>query len=480
MITDSISLREQALRELLAATQRLCRHHCDFDLNQMALNDIHDLEHAIETLAAHLHAEAALQDRLDQIVVKINAGLTLDEVLNNIYESFYTLVPYNRIGFSIVDEIDQTVTAIWARSDLGMLEIAEGYSAPLAGSSLETILTTGRPRVINDLEAYLAEHPNSESTRRIMAEGIRSSLTCPLEVEGRPVGFLFFSGNQPHTYHEEHISIFQRIARQLAVIVGKGRLISQIKQREQEIKAKNKELARLNGIKNTFVGIAAHDLRNPLSSILMGTGFLLDTHHDISEEQLRSILRNVHGQAEHMASLIDDLLDVTQIESGELELNMDFIDAEDFLTETIQRNAHLADPKHTAVLLEHIDEGVLAADCRRLRQIVDNLISNAVKFSPPGSTVNIRAEHKDSQWRISVQDEGPGITEADRPRLFTEFARLSAQPTGEEKSTGLGLAIVARIVQAHQGTIGVDSVPGQGATFWFTLPDIPPDSPFMS
>jgi hypothetical protein len=101
---------------------------------------------------------------------------------------------------------------------------------------------------------------------------------------------------------------------------------------------------------------------------------------------------------------------------------------------------------------------------------MDNLLTNAVKYSPPGSTVQVSVQPEGDGWRINVQDEGPGITEEDRQKLFEDFARLSARPTGGEKSTGLGLAIARRIVHAHGGEIGVDSIPGHGATFWFTLP----------
>jgi signal transduction histidine kinase len=111
------------------------------------------------------------------------------------------------------------------------------------------------------------------------------------------------------------------------------------------------------------------------------------------------------------------------------------------------------------------------ADPVHLRQVVDNLVSNAVKYSPPGSTVTVSVEQQNSGWRVNVQDEGPGITAADREHLFKDFARLSAKPTGGEKSTGLGLAISRRAVEAHGGQIGVDSEPGHGANFWFTLPN---------
>ena len=162
---------------------------------------------------------------------------------------------------------------------------------------------------------------------------------------------------------------------------------------------------------------------------------------------------------------------MTLIESGKLSLNLEPVNLRGFLDEAVQQQAMLAAPKGTRVLLQAVPEGKVMVDPLRLRQVVDNLISNAVKFSPPGSTVRVNVERILAGWQVNVQDEGPGITEQDRIRMFQDFARLSAKATGGEKSTGLGLAISRRVVEAHGGRIGVNSDAGHGATFWFMLPD---------
>jgi signal transduction histidine kinase len=171
--------------------------------------------------------------------------------------------------------------------------------------------------------------------------------------------------------------------------------------------------------------------------------------------------------------LVADLLDVTQIETGKLELKPTSVDVADFLAEAVQRQAQIATAKGTNVILQPVPAGQMWADPIRLRQVIDNLISNAVKFSPPGSAVTVSAECSHHHWVINIADEGPGITEADRQYLFQDFARLSARPTGGEESTGLGLAISRRVVEAHGGQIGVDTEPGHGSNFWFTLPHQP-------
>jgi signal transduction histidine kinase len=436
----------------------------DTPLTRLGLT-LYDLAQLLE-----LHDQET--QRIDQITARINAGLLLDEVLENVYEDFRALIPYDRIGLALLEDDGQTVTSRWNRTDRPPIYLRRGYSAPLAGSSLETIIQTGQPRILNDLIDYQERKSSSESTRLILEEGIRSSLTCPLIANGVPVGFIFFSSAEPNSYHAAHITVFQRIAAQLAVIVEKGRLASELAEQKRAIERQNQELLRLNDLKNTFLGIAAHDLRNPLGVIEMALGLLLDPKIALTPQETDTILRDTQHQSRHMLNLINELLDVSQIEAGRVQLQHETVVIQDFLVETVQRHAKLAAPKGTHIHLESdlSSDDLMNADPLRMRQVVDNLISNAVKYSPAGSTIYVRAEKLENHWRISVQDEGPGLTPEDQSHLFQDFVRLSARPTGGESSTGLGLAISRRVVEAHHGQIGVETEPGQGATFWFTIP----------
>jgi hypothetical protein len=141
-----------------------------------------------------------------------------------------------------------------------------------------------------------------------------------------------------------------------------------------------------------------------------------------------------------------------------------------FLSEAVRRHRKLAEPKGTRIMQGGEPTGKLRGDPGRLRQVVDNLISNAVKYSPPGSLIHVSALQMKTGWRVEVQDEGPGIVDKDITRLFQDFVRLSTRPTGGERSTGLGLAISRRMVEAHGGKIGVENLPGHGAIFWFEIP----------
>ncbi|MEO8391581.1 MAG: GAF domain-containing sensor histidine kinase [Chloroflexota bacterium] len=463
-------MRDKRIPEYIAAAAQLKQGQYQIEVSLSPSDEISTLGEALRDLAQTLEVRYQETQQVGVITAQINAGLMLDEILEAVYHEFRAFIPYNRIGFSLIENNGQTVRACWAKTDQPAAQLKVGYSAPLQGSSLETIIRTGQPRILNDLEQYLQEKPGSESSQLILAEGIRSSLTCPLIVNGVPVGFMFFSSVSPNTYAEVHVEIFQRIASQLSVIVEKGRLVSELAIQKQAIERQNDELHHLNELKNAFLGMAAHDLRNPLSNIMMALDLLLESDGKLSEEIRQSLLEDSAGQTDYMLRLLNDLLDVSHIESGKFTINAVETEVEPFLRNTVRWHQQLAQAKSIQVQLTLDAEGVFWVDPTRLRQVLDNLISNAVKFSPPGSSVYVRVLKSESEWRLEVQDQGPGLTDEDKQRLFQHFARLSAHPTAGEKSTGLGLAITRQIVEAHGGAIGVESTPGQGATFWVSLP----------
>lgn len=398
-------------------------------------------------------------NKLSQVTEEVNAGLILDEVLDHLYASFLEVIPYDRIGLSLLEDEGQVVRARWAHSKALNMEITAGYSAAMVGSSLERIVETGQPRILNDLKAYLRDHPDSESTQLIVREGIRSSLTCPLIALNKPVGFLFFSSLQPDTYRDVHVDTFLKIAGQLSTIVEKSRLYQQ--------------LIELNELKDRFMGMAAHDLRNPLN-VLTGylSLFINGVLGEIPASQM-DIMHSMDAACKGMLDLVNDLLDISAIESGHLELRREDVSLAEFLRESHDANRVLAQVKNIQLRLDLADAPEeISLDPNRIHQVLNNLISNAIKFSFPETMITLRAGIRGDEAVISVIDQGQGIPDKDLPEIFAEFGRASVRPTAGEKSTGLGLAIVKRIVEAHGGQIGVESQVGKGATFTFTLPRI--------
>lgn len=202
-----------------------------------------ELGNELEELGQWLNARFNELVRLLEISAELNKGVLLDDVLSRIYTFFREVIPYDRIGCALIDDEQKNVTAYWAKFTYdNQPQISAGYSAPLAGSSLARIISTGKPRILNDLEAYLAEHPDSESTRKIVAEGIRSSLTCPLLADGKPVGFLFFSSKDKYTYDGLHQEVFLYIASQVAHLIEKSRLYQEIVDLNQKLVEMNLQL----------------------------------------------------------------------------------------------------------------------------------------------------------------------------------------------------------------------------------------------
>ena len=232
------------------------------------------------------------------------------------------------------------------------------------------------------------------------------------------------------------------------------------------------QLSRANAAKNKFLGMAAHDLRNPLASIRGLAEFLRDgTVGELTTDQLE-LINLIHQASQNMVSLVNDLLDVATIEAGELRLMIAPVALADVIEKSVAMNAREAARKKTAILFEQCEATpVLNLDADKIRQVVDNLLSNAVKYSPPGSTVRVGLRALPlGAHAVTVRDQGKGIPEGERDRLFKDFSRLSVQPTGGEKSTGLGLAICRKIVDAHGGSIVAENLPAGGCEFRVTLP----------
>ncbi|HKI86107.1 MAG TPA: GAF domain-containing protein, partial [Thermoanaerobaculia bacterium] len=176
---------------------------------------------------SHLDSRELRFQRFWRVLERISHGTTLDEVLNFIYEEFREEIPFDRLSFATIDESGEQVLARWARSE-SPTRIAAGYSQRLAASGLMQVSLTKQPRIIGDLRSYLREHPGSRSTALLVEEGQRSSLTCPLVVEDRPIGFLFFNAQEPHVYSAEHADFFMQLSTILAIYVERARLYDEL------------------------------------------------------------------------------------------------------------------------------------------------------------------------------------------------------------------------------------------------------------
>jgi len=238
----------------------------------------------------------------------------------------------------------------------------------------------------------------------------------------------------------------------------------------EEMKDKNRKLTEVNDLKNKFLGMASHDLKNPITSIRGYARILLDQGGKLPEETRTEFLEAIHEISGHMLELLGDLLNISMIESGHLNLCLKNDSLAALVEERLRVHRFLAEKKNIVLHASLAELPPFAFDASRIGQAIDNLLSNAIKFSPPDKNIHIALEDADGHAKFSVRDEGPGLSQEDQGKLFGPFQKLANRPTGDEPSHGLGLAITKKMVEAHHGRLSVESAPGAGSTFSFEIP----------
>lgn len=404
------------------------------------------------------------QDILDTINQRVAAGQSLPEVMDFFFETSLDVWPCDRLGLAFVEDNGQRVVSHWARALYEPLLLDKGYGEDLRGSSLSAVRKTGRLRIINDLETYLRRKPHSASTALLMREGVRSSLTCPLTVEGRNAGFLFRSSRTAFSYGDRELRLHQAVAERLSQAVEKAYRLDQ--------------LQRANRAYTEMLGFVSHELRSPLGSLVMDGKLLTEGYLGELNEKQRERLEGMLGKAQYLLGLINDYLDLARIEGGQLELNVSKVDlAGEIVEPALDMAGAAVEEKGTRVEQDLPDGAEVECDPRLITVVLVNLLSNAVKYSDNGGLVRIRARAEEQGLRLSVWNEGPGFPEGMKGRLFRRFSRLQTPELSKRKGTGVGLYTSWRIVQAHGGRIWADSREGEWAEFTFFLPQ-PLDNEF--
>jgi ligand-binding sensor domain-containing protein/signal transduction histidine kinase len=272
--------------------------------------------------------------------------------------------------------------------------------------------------------------------------------------------------------HRLRVSRLERRERELTLLVEeRTHKLAEEKERAQRA---GHEAEEANAFKTELLGIAAHDLKNPLAAV-MGQSEMLSSGL-VPAERVADQAEAIYRASEHMLRMVDALLTTAALERGSLELSRRSVDLGRLATAVVEERKAHAERKRQRISVDAPERVVASADEDRLRQVIENLVSNAIKFSPRGATITVAVGRGDHVARLEVRDQGPGLSADDQRRLFQVFARLSARPTGEESSTGLGLSIVKRLVELHGGRVWAESPQaGAGSTFVVELPSSPGD-----
>jgi len=400
------------------------------------------LEHRADALEAANRCARALSSSLD-----------LDQAFDAFIREVRGLVPFDRIAIVLSEEGTARVMAV---AGAGADEVLPpGSVRPTPGTLLEELLRTNTAVYRRDMQH--AEYPEEQE---FLALGLRSRLATPLLQGERTIGMLSLVRREPDTFSPEEIELTGLL----------GRLVASAVQNIRAYDAERRtveELHRLSALRADFVSLVSHELRTPMSAVIGSARTLQQRWRQLSAAQRDSFLQLIAGETGRLATLIGEVLDTSRIEAGTFSFRFGEVDPAALVRDAVATVEAASDEvRLRAELREPLP--VVRGDHERLRQVLMNLLDNAIKYSPAGDEVEVRAYAGNGHVRIDVRDNGPGIAHEDQRLIFEKFGRVMSGNT--RPGTGLGLFIARSITEAHGGTLEVSSAPGEGATFTLDLP----------
>ncbi len=331
-----------------------------------------------------------------------------------------------------------------------------GTAEPVAGTILERVLERGHAIVRDDMEA----DPRYREERELVAAGLRSEVVAPLAVAGRMLGMIAVSRREPNAFTADDADLLALLGRQVATAVENDRAF-------QAERTAAEQLRRLSALRADFVSLVSHELRGPMASVVGCAATLRQRWRTLTPDQRESFLALIEEETGRLAALVGDVLDTSRLEAGTFTYSFADVD----VAELVREVAALVDLGQEDVAVRADVDGPLPqvrADRERIRQLLLNLVTNAVKYTTAGDEVEVRAAAEDGSVAVSVVDHGPGISREEQRVIFEKFGRASTP--GSKPGAGLGLFIARSIAEAHGGSIDVDSREGEGATFTVRLP----------
>jgi signal transduction histidine kinase len=383
----------------------------------------------------------------------LGSSLELDEAFGAFIRELRGLVPFERTAIVLVEGDTATTMATAGRGAADVFP--PGNSDPIEGSLLERVLD-GKTVVRRDL----AER-DAPADEQLLALGLRSELVTPLLLGARPIGMLSLSRERPDAFSEEEIELVSLLGRLVATAVQNIRAYEAERRRVEE-------LARLSQLRADFVSLVSHELRSPMAAVIGAARTLQDRWRMLTAPQRESFLALIGDETARLAELVGDVLDTSRIEAGTFSYRFEDVDLGRVVDEAVEA-AVLAQQDVPVVSSVRGALPAIRGDRARLRQVLGNLIENAVKYSPEGGEVRVSAVAANGTVRIAVRDAGPGIPRDQQGRIFEKFGRVDV-PGASKPGTGLGLFIARSIAEAHGGSLDVNSGVEPGSTFTLTLP----------
>jgi signal transduction histidine kinase len=416
----------------------------------------------LEARTAELTRSVDHLTALGEVGRAVSSTLDLDTVLTTIVSR---AVELSGLDGGVVFEYDEDNDEFVHRAQAdtgGALAAARRATRIQRGQGVvgRTAITFAPVQVADITAAGAYVGPNRDN---LVESGVRAILAVPMAREGQLIGCLGVTRNQPGNFPDETIELLRTFATQSALAIQNARLFHEIEDKSRQLEAASRH-------KSEFLANMSHELRTPLNAIIGFSEVLSERMFGDLNEKQDEYLRDIHASGHHLLSLINDILDLSKIEAGRMELEMADFDVLTAIENAVVLVRERAGRRGIA-LHQAVDERLarIRGDERKIKQVLLNLLSNALKFTPEGGRIDLRAELAEPMARISVADTGIGIAPEDHDRVFEEFRQVGTASKNVE-GTGLGLALARKFIELHGGRIWVESEVGAGSIFTFTLP----------
>jgi signal transduction histidine kinase len=382
-------------------------------------------------------------------------------VFDKILESCERLFEGKLIGINLVG--DDGLIRIGAYQGPGREELEKVFPLKVDRASGSGLAIVER-RVMHYPDTEIGPDVPDATRKGCRAAGIKSAIFAPMLWEARGVGVIFVGRDYTGPYTEKEISLLKTFSDQAVIAIQNARLFREIQEKSAQLEVANKH-------KSEFLANMSHELRTPLNAIIGFSEVLSERMFGEINEKQADYLKDIHESGRHLLSLINDILDLSKIEAGRMDLEVSTFDLPTALSNAMTLVRERAQ-RHGIELSLEVDKrlGAFQADERKFKQIVVNLLSNAVKFTPDGGRVDVSARKHDGKIEVAVRDTGIGIAPQDHAAVFEEFKQVGRDYTKKAEGTGLGLTLTKRFVELHGGAISLESALGKGSTFTITLP----------
>jgi signal transduction histidine kinase len=405
-----------------------------------------------ESLRDELGRRADLLDAANRCARALSSSLELGEAFSAFIRELGGLLGFERVAIVTVEGGDAHTLASAGVGEEAVFPA--GTRVRYEGTLLQAVVETGQTIERPDMDP--PQYPEEEDFLRL---GLRSRVAAPVFAGVRPAGQLSVSRSEPSSFSRAEVELLTLLGR----LVGSA--VQNIRAYESE-RATVEELRRLSSLRADFVSLVSHELRSPMAAVIGSARTLQQRWRELSPEQREAFLALIADETNRLALLVGDVLDTSRIDSGSFSYSFAAVDLAALLRDAVAA----AELGQDAVAVElTIEQGLpsLRGDAERLRQVVGNLLDNAIKYSPHGQAVEVRAWTENAHVSVSVRDRGPGVPVAQQKLIFEKFGRASGSV---KPGTGLGLFIARSIAEAHGGSVQIDATAGGGATFVLVLP----------